>query len=226
MPDYVQLDLPYTDVLKDFNRCRAQAGGDPIRALRLQADMMEHVTRMARRAATFLANHPEAELVPWVDTTTEPAVFSLNMRQDEVLKDLGIKVFEREVPESIRLPQIAADADLQAEDGLVLPIIAPIPPDVIVDAIARVEQAGFRPRWILMNVIEYADVRKWCWTAPGACDPETKRSRLALGIMGYIGEVTVVASRQAPVGLILVIPEPDAGGRYPREGFVRISVTR
>jgi len=188
--------------------------------------MLERAADRARKAAMFLADHPEMEMVPWVDMTTEAAVFDIKVpvRTGDV-EHLGVKAIEREVPEPVRLPQVAADADLQANDPT-LHAVAPIQPDVIVDAIGRVEQAGFRPKWILMNVIDYADVRKWAWTAAGAFYIETNRSLIVLGIMGYIGEVTVVASRQAPVGLVHVIPEADAGGRYHGEGFMRISVTR
>ncbi len=84
--------------------------------------------------------------------------------------------------------------------------ISRITPTLLIDAFAKVEYQDCRVNAVLMNAVDYADVRKW---GRDLVDFETLTGNLQKGIMAMIWGAMIVVNRRIPTGTIAVLSEDD-----------------
>jgi hypothetical protein len=93
-----------------------------------------------------------------------------------------------------------------------IPVVAPMSSAILADAFAQIERQGLRVARVLMNAVDYADLRKY---DRDVYDPQTQRELLYSGIQGIFYGAQIITSRLCPAGFVYVTTEPEFLGRMP-----------
>lgn len=95
---------------------------------------------------------------------------------------------------------------------------APVSPSAFVEAFALVEQNDNIASTIVINPLDYADLRKW---GRDILDERSQRDILRTGVFAVLHGAKIRVSRVAPKGYIYVCADPEFAGRVP----VRTEIT-